>query len=203
MKAGPGAAAALLAVAGIVWFTQRRPDPATPSPRTQWSIDSLAVTRPSHLAAQDSSRRRAAAAVAVGARHDVAADRALAAADSLAHVIDSLRRQPAAIADTSSPWRAIADSLEHETGTLRVVVRERTASRDSARSALRETESRAARDSARTVALEQLQTRLERELRTAGQCRVLFVVRCPTRTEAVVGGVILGVLAKREFDRRR
>ena len=58
-----------------------------------------------------------------------------------------------------------------------------------------EADRRASRDSARTVALQNLALGLERDANRAANCRIARIIPCITRMQAFVGGAVLGVAA--------
>lgn len=177
-----------LAVALLVWALRPGP-PGPPTREVLQRSDSLDRTAPGDAAGLDSLRRE-------GARRDSLAETALARARARVPRPRPRPREPDPGLDADSVagyWKARWGEERRVSDSLRLAVAdyERADSlRREARAVL--VDSVSARLAARLAASERARRDLADALRRA-ECRVpLLGVRCPTRTEAAVGGLILG-----------
>lgn len=186
---------ALLVVASLVFaFCRPKPQPI-PAPE-QKSLDSLKGNQPAFDSAHVASVRAETVFVKQAAKAAHVDTISARRADSIGRVADSLQRVAEAQHDTTSAWKAVADARSAQ-------VVEVTVSRDSARSALASehaarllADTRASVTDMRLAATTDLNARLAKDVQNGGQCTWLFgTLRCPSRKEAVVGGIALGVAA--------
>ena len=183
-----GAAIAAAAALGLV--ARCRPDPAPVSARTREKLTALAATQPAFNAGHAATTAAITTVVTKIVRDEAEIDRIRAEAERQRARADSLARATAA--DSATHWRLAYDARTREAEGLRTAVD--TLERDL--HAAHDTLSRAkiqlgvdARRIADNIAAE---ADLRRDLsRAAPPCAVLYVFRCPSRTEAFVAGVVV------------
>lgn len=202
MKRAPIWLVILLAAAfvlGVYWYL--KPEPKPVPRREQRTIDSLAITKPEYTARRDTLVRVETTFVARAETHSRESARlervaavATARADSLeirALRADSIERAAQDSSTAASLWHATADARKLEADTLRVAFARKDSAYQSERKARLAAGLRAVNAELRLDASEDLSRRLARDVAKAGQCRVLFVVRCLNRKETAIAAAVL------------
>lgn len=180
-----------------------RPTPNPIPPREQHSIDSLAITRSVFDSGQRARAKAETVYVAQSSRKAAVAEATHAATDSLREAAIVLQARAEAARDTSSAWRSAALAW-HQTADSAIARGDTLASAlQDERSARTLADQQVTAERARRMAVEDLNSRLARDVRTAGQCRILWVASCPSRKAVLVGGVLVGVVGKYVADRQR
>lgn len=162
------------------------------SAKSQQTIDSLAATRPAFDSAQSQSRVDELAHVTAAARMEAAVAKLTKSAAQDRQTADRLAAAALTAGTDAAQWRVAYEARTDEAVTLRAALDTANARADAERMARLEADRRAARDSARTVALQNLALGLERDANRAANCRIARIIPCITRTQAFVGGAILG-----------
>jgi len=160
-------------------------------PAEQTSADSLEATKPDFHARVETTYVRETTYVAVSRQNRAAAIESARRADSLqrvAIVADSVAR---AQRDTSSrwflaaqAWHRTADALAADTVKLAAAYTAESTARVAA-------DRRAAEYQRRSAALEDFSKRLAADVRKGDRCRIVWVLGCPSRTQAAVGALAL------------
>lgn len=188
---------------GSLWFAFCRPRPNPIPPKEQTTIDSMAATKP-HF---DSTRHGvvdSARKVVTRIVHDsAAAVRARAEADQYRRLADSALAVARAQHDTTSAAFVAAENATKEAEQLRASNDTLTHRLSESKQTILALTEQVGRDSSRLAASENLDARLARDVKTAGQCRILPFVACPSRKVVAVGGVLVGVVAKSLYDQRK
>ena len=184
----------------VLWFLRSRPQPIIDA-ATRAEVSSLRATRAIDSARIDSLRRSAAAsasAAALAVARARAVERAATAeghrADSLA--IEARRRDSARTSPVDSSWRLAYEARTAERDSLLVSIAER----DSAdvKSHFTFTQLTVALDSSesRRARLEVVNTAMLKAVEKAERgCRILAIVPCPSRAQALVAGAAGGIIA--------
>lgn len=173
------------------------------SEQSQKTIDSLAATQPAFDSTQLVSRRTEATHVATALTHQTTVTRATSAANRERISADSLARVAITAVNDAIKWRDAYFARTREADSLRVALGAATGRADEERAARMEADRRASLDSSRNVALQKLALGLERDANKAANCRVALVLPCITRTQAFVGGAVLGAVGAVAVTSRR
>jgi len=186
-----------------LWVAFCRPQPNPIPPKEQTTIDSMAATKP-HFDSTRHSVVDSAQKVVTRIVHDsAAAVRARAQADQYRRIADSALAVARAEHDTTSAAFVAAENATREADQLRATTDTLAHRLSEAKQAIVSLTEQIVRDSVRQHATDDLTARLARDVKTAGQCHILPFVACPSRKVVVVGGVVLGVVAKSVYDQRQ
>jgi hypothetical protein len=161
-------------------------------PKEQHTIDSLAITQPAFQAHRDTLILRETTYVRASTQEARKATIATHAADSLRTIADAAQARAVAAGDTLSEWRAAALARQQEADTLRSALSTTTHALDLQILARIAADDRATASEQRLTAVQNLSERLARDVQAAGQCRVLFVARCPSRKAVAVASLAVG-----------
>lgn len=171
--------------------------------KEQATLDSMKATKPRVDSARKQIKDSAVRVVTRIVRDSGAAVKARAEADHYRRVADSALAVARAQHDTTSAAFVAADNATKEADQLRV-------SNDSLSKRLSEAHAtilaltvQVTADSVRQARSDALNARLANDVKTAGRCRVLPFVRCPTRKEVLLTGLALGVAGKTFYDNQR
>jgi len=176
---------ALLVIATL-FLAFHRPAPNVIPKREQSSLDSLFTTKPFYEAQRHALVVHETTYVAVARRNAATALVAERAADSLNDVATAWQQAAVAQLDTSSRWYNVAVARSIENDSLRSAIRSLDASLFAQRLATASADSTILLVEARALALENVNARLAYNVRTAGQCRIAWVVSCPSRKVVAV-----------------
>jgi cytoskeletal protein RodZ len=198
--------AGALAVLALFGFCHTPAQSAIP-PKVQHELDSLRSTKARDAHVIDSLKGVNGLNVSRATEHTVkstsarqGADRAQARADELA-----LTARQAQTADArAAEWKAAYDARTEESDSLRHALAysdSASAEREAARQAL---QSALALSELRRNKAEQLNEDLAKTIQQQARgCRILALIRCPTRKETLVGGTIIGAAIKTYLDSRK
>lgn len=182
-----------VAAAGAVATCGPEPEtPATLAPKVEAHRVASAIDSVRLLAVREEARRaaRAETAAVVRAR---AAERSAVAHRRLADSLAAEARAAVTLADSARGWQEAYLARTVEADSLRVVVAEERTARahaDTQVALYMRADSTHERRHARADSLLRAAVAVANE---AGKCRILGLVRCPTRKAAVIGGVVVGV----------
>ena len=161
--------------------------------KEQSSLDSAKITKPIYLAARDTLVRTETTYVTKTV-HDTAAARVLYVAAGTAQArADSLQTLAQAADSNASLWHGVADARTQEASALHGVVDTLAEALTNEKAARVSADSRSKIDSARAAALDNLSQRLAADVKKASECRVLFVIGCPSRKASFVAGAVASV----------
>lgn len=175
------------------------PDPPALPPKVQARYDRDVVARAvdsaetARLAREKASERaRELAAATVRKRLEDSASVEHRRADSLALVA----AQVVESADSSSwAWRIAYQARTHEADDLRRSLDSAKAETKHADVQVEKADTIAAVDLRHAVRADSLVTLLVPLAQHQDQCKIAWVIRCPTRSQALVGGVVIGIAA--------
>ncbi len=155
------------------------------------TIDSLADAKPAFTRTTDSIRTVIVHDTIVTTRTNRVAETLRASAVVEGRRADSLAALAREHADSARLWRAAYEERTTEADTLKAALVAKDSALVATRDALTGMTLLYRADTARRVALEQLNARLANDVKTAGQCRILFLAACPSRVLSFVGGAAL------------
>lgn len=193
---------ALVVLAGLL-LAFCHPTPNSIPPKEQTSIDSLKITKPGFDSTQHVVKQQAAKVVTKIVHDSAAAVRARAEADHYRRIADSALAVARAQHDTTSAAFVAATNATKEADQLRATNDTLTVRLSEAKTTIVALTDQIARDSLRQHASDDLNARLAKDVKTAGQCRMLPFIRCPTRKQAFVLGAGTAIIAKYAYDQRR
>jgi hypothetical protein len=182
-------AGALVAVA--IWFAYCRPKPNVIPAREQFSIDSGKVTKPAFDSTQHAAIQSATTVITKIVHDSGAVVAARAEADQLRHVADSALAVARQLHDTSSAAFVAAENATKEADRLRASNELLAADLHVAKDTIVALVQQIRRDSTRQHATDDLNARLARDVKTAGQCRILPFVACPSRLVVAAAAVLV------------
>jgi hypothetical protein len=169
---------------------------STPLPREEQKTgDSLVVTKPAFDSTQHATQRAVTTVLtrlvtdsAAVARLRAKADSEHRRADSLASVASFARTA----ADSATAWRQAYEASAREVAVLQAANKTLTEDVAAARDSLRESLVRLREGARREADHVNFEARLQRTIaQSSPPCRVALVLRCPTRKEAFVAGVVV------------
>jgi hypothetical protein len=185
---------AVLIIAGLAVFKACR-DPGNAIPeKEQHTIDSLKAAKPGFNRTADSIRAVVVTDTVRSVVYRTKVERVLVAAATDRTLADSLSRLASiatTAADSATRYHAALDVRTREADSLRLAVVFADSAWKSERAAVAGLQILYGADTLRRVAVEQLNARLVADVKTAGQCRVLRVMACPSRGVAFLGGAVL------------
>lgn len=189
-----GIIAALL-IALVLTCGDESPEPIL-SDETNAEIERLRADSAEYAKSQDSLRQLAQAAHDVSVQREAAARRAHLHATQHAEEAERMRIQLASATDARDSLpivMQVLDARTREAEALSVAFDSLDAALILARRAEANANERADRAEERLHAIEQLNARILDDVREAEKgCRILGIVRCPTRKEAFIVGTIIG-----------
>lgn len=182
----------VLSLIAVAFTFAADPEPTFPA-REQHTIDSIKVTTPIYYAKRDTLILRETTYVTRSVVAHEAARTARQHADSIKQHADSLEALADSAVANADLWRETAETRGEEAQQLRHANDSLTVAWLSEHLARLQADARASLDSARVVALADLNQRIVRDVRQ--DCRVLGVVRCPSRTESFIAGSLTTLAA--------
>lgn len=162
-------------------------EPVLPS-REQHTIDSIKVTTPIYYAKRDTLILRETTYVTRSVLAHESARTARQHADSIKGVADSLEALADSAVANADLWRETAAARDTEAQQLRHSNDSLAVAWLNEHLARLQADARASLDSARVVALADLNQRIARVVQR--DCRIARILRCPTRAQAYGAGVL-------------
>lgn len=191
----------IVVLAIVVWL---RPAPNPIPDREHTTLDSLAATAPIYTAQRETVFVRETTFVRQSNAKAAQSLIAARTADSLRQVAIGLERAAQAAGDSSSRWFRVADVRRVENDSLRSANAGLSAALVDLSAARLAADDRATAAERRLAATSDLADRLARDLKH-GDCRVLFVLNCPSRRGVAVlslsAGIAGGYYIARRFGR--
>lgn len=196
-----GALAALLIIllAVVVWL---RPTPQPIPPREQASIDSLAATQPHYDTVYRERVRVETLSVVRSAQDARQATNTLRVADSLHRVADEAQQAAQTAGERSERWYQVAEVRRVENDSLRSTITLLDTALSQQMTARIAASERATAAEQRLAATANLADRLTNDLKH-GDCRVLYLLNCPSRRVSAVGGAVVAIAAEELWRRRK
>lgn len=198
-----GSAAIVVLVLVMIWYSHRTSTQPTIPPRTQRSIDSLSITRPTFDSLQAAGRLAVVHDTVVSVVYRTKVVQVLGHADS-AHVrADSLATVAATATDSAAiRWHRAYDARTMEADSLRRAVALSDSAWQHERDAYTGMRLLYANDTLRRVATEKVNKDLVTAIGKLQQpCRLLPFIPCPSRLVTAIGAATIGAVAVYELKR--
>lgn len=193
---------AVLAIALGLKSCERSPEAKIP-PALQKTIDSLATTAPAFVAHRDSVIRVTVQDTTAARKANARADAAIATADRLQRIADSLTDLARSNADSVAWERALA-AQRHVSDSLRLALAAKDAAYQTERLNTIRLLGVVQGDSLRINAVVDANNRLQKRISELEvPCRVLGPIPCPSRTVTFVVTAVLTTVAENAVPRRK
>jgi hypothetical protein len=185
-----GVAIGLLAIAG--WSLVGRIFPSNPPgpTKSEQTADSLKATRPAEQALLDSSNARIAARAAPSAKAEADAKASKASAERNRRLADSLAVVAATAADSATAWHNAYDKRNDEAIDLRKTVASNVVTIFNLKADTTDLRFQLKTVNTRLKTTEDVNDGLRKDLEQARKCKILGLVNCPSRIQAVVMAVV-------------
>lgn len=196
---GVGVAVALVV---MVWYHHRSSTAPKIPPKTQRSIDSLSITKPTFDSMQAAGRLAVVHDTVISVVYRTKVERVAVAAAKIGVVADSLAVVAARAGDSSVVWHAAYTARTREADSLMVALAASDSAWMSERRALTEMSTLYARDTLRRHATEKVNEELVTAIGKLQQpCRILPFVPCPSRLVTAAGSAAVAAVVTYRLKR--
>lgn len=197
-----GCAVALVLVV-MVWYYRRSSTVSLIPPRTQRSLDSLAITKPTFDSAQAAQRLAVVHDTVVSIVYRTKVERVMVHADAEHARADSLAVVAAAATDSAATlWHRAYDVRTSEADSLRHALVLSDSAWQHERDAYTGMRLLYQNDTLRRHAVEKVNTELTVAIGKLQQpCRLLPFIPCPSRTVTAIGSLAIGAVVAYELKR--